>query len=617
MCGFIGELTLSFNQGKEYGRLYNALESIHHRGPDVTGYYNDDFIQLGFKRLSIIDLKCGDQPLSYGNDRYHIVFNGEIYNYVELKDNLINQGLSFETYSDTEVILVLYALKKENCLQELRGMFAFAIWDKQERTLFAARDPFGIKPFYYLDSENKFLFASEKKSLTIYENSDDFSQEAFQHYLTYQYVPEPYCLMGNIQKLKPGHYLFKRLGEETTVQSYYKMTFNPSNEHFSSYVKKTRKALDDSVAKHMRSDVPVGAFLSGGIDSTGIVALAKQYHPGIKTFTVGFEREGYSEIDVARDSADQLGVENIHKLITPEDFKNELLNIIWHMDDPVADPAAVPLFFVAKEASKHVKVVLSGEGADELFGGYNIYREPLALKGFSYLPEFLKQLLKRVALWLPENMKGKNYLLRGTTPLSERYIGNAKIFSETEKQLLLSDYQKGVPYTKITHPFYRNARSYDDTLKMQYIDLHTWLPGDILVKADRMAMAHSLELRVPFLDKAVFDVAKKIPTSAKLTKGTTKYVLREAISDLIPHSVLHRKKLGFPVPIRHWLKNELYEWAQGIIIKSPTEHLIKKQEALTLLEDHALHKKDNSRKIWVLLVFMLWYSQYDKPGHMK
>lgn len=244
---------------------------------------------------------------------------------------------------------------------------------------------------------------------------------------------------------------------------------------------------------------------------------------------------------------------------------NELPNIIRNLDDPVADPAAVPLYFLAQEASKHVKVVLSGEGADELFGGYNIYREPLALRGFSFLPEFLKKILNRMALRLPDNMKGKSYLLRGTTPLSERYIGNAKIFSEAEKQQLLLYYQTGITYTTITKSLFQEAMAYDDSLKMQYIDIHTWLPGDILVKADRMALAHSLELRVPFLDKAVFEVAKEIPTSAKIRKGTTKYVLREAVKDIVPNNILHRKKLGFPVPIRHRLRNELYEWSCNII----------------------------------------------------
>ncbi|SFB36862.1 asparagine synthase (glutamine-hydrolysing) [Lentibacillus halodurans] len=610
MCGFVGKLSLESKQKDNSEKIYNALASIHHRGPDATGYYNDSYIQLGFKRLSIIDIECGDQPLSYENNRFHIVFNGEIYNYVELRESLVKQGFSFETHSDTEVILALYSSKKEGCLKALRGMFAFAIWDKQEKVLFAARDPFGIKPFYYLESDKAFLFASEKKCLTVYENDDDLSREAFQHYLTYQYVPESYCLKGNVHKLKPGHFLFKKPGSKIDIQTYYHKNFRPSNEHFSHYVEKTGKVLDDSVAKHLRSDVPTGAFLSGGIDSTAIVALAKQYHPGIKTFTVGFEREGYSEIDVARNTAEKLGVENIHKLITPEAFMNELPNIIWYMDDPVADPAAIPLYFVAQEASKHVKVVLSGEGADELFGGYNIYREHLALKGFSYLPGIIKQLFKKIALWLPEGMKGKNFLLRGTTPLSERYTGNAKIFIEAEKEQLLSYYQTGNPYTAITQSLFQDTITYDSSLKMQYIDLHTWLPGDILVKADRMTMAHSLELRVPFLDKAVFDVAKAIPTGAKITKGTTKYALREAMRDLVPDSVLYRRKLGFPVPIRHWLRDELYEWVQSIIINSPTEHLIKKQEALALLEEHALHKTDNSRKIWVILVFMLWYSQY-------
>lgn len=404
--------------------------------------------------------------------------------------------------------------------------------------------------------------------------------------------------------------MIKAPNQEVSIHRYFKVAFHPGTQSFTDYKKRTREVLDDSVNKHMRSDVPVGAFLSSGIDSTSIVALAKQYNPNIKTFTVGFEREGFSEIDIAKDTAEKLNVENIHKVITPKEFIEELPNIIWHMDDPVADPAAVPLYFVAKEASKHVKVVLSGEGADELFGGYNIYREPLALNWFNRIPAPFKRILNKFASYMPEGMKGKSYLLRGTTPLAERYIGNAKIFSEKEKERLLVNYDKGNPYTHITRHLYKEAEGYDDSLKMQYIDIHTWLRGDILVKADRMTMAHSLELRVPFLDKEVFKVASEVPTSAKIANGTTKYVLRQAMKEIIPETILDRKKLGFPVPIRHWLKNELYDWAKDLINNIPTEDLFNKHVALDLLEEHASDKQDNSRKLWVVLCFMLWHSMH-------
>lgn len=610
MFGFVGALTMDNDREHTCEDSYNPLQTLVHPGTRATHIYGDGYIHISFPQDGIKNMKDSKKERIYQDERFLIALNGVIYNASELRKRLISEGFAFETHSDAEIILALYTLNREKCIELLRGMFTFSIWDSREKTLFAARDPFGIKPFYYMESDNAFIFGSEKKLLADNDSHTEVLQESFQHYLTYQYVPDPYSLTGNIQKLKPGSYLLKKSGEDMEIQIYYRKEFKPSYKNLHYYVEKTRQVLDDSVAQHLKSDVPVGAFLSSGIDSTAIVALAKQYRPDIKAFTVGFERGGYNETDIAKESADQLDVENIHKLITPEEFVNELPNIIWNMDNLVADPAAVPLYFAAKEASKHVNVVLSGEGADELFGGYNIYREPLALKGFSYLPAFLKKLMKRLALLLPEGIKGRNFLLRGTTPLSERYIGNANIFSETEKQQLLQHYQFDAPFTAITESLYREAMAYDDTTKMQYIDLHTWLPGDILAKVDSMNAAHALELRTPFLDKKVFEVAREIPTNAKIAKKTTKYVLREALKDIIPNDVLYRKKLGFPVPIRHWLRNELYDWAQYVIKNSPTEHLIKKYVILSLLEEHALHKKDNSRKIWVIIVFMQWYVQH-------
>jgi asparagine synthase (glutamine-hydrolysing) len=611
MCGFVGIARNEKIPTISSVNWAEALKAIHHRGPDATGEYIDEGVQFGFKRLSIIDLEHGNQPLSY-QDRYHIIFNGEIYNYLELREQLLELGYQFQTSSDTEVILALFAAKGKDCLHDLRGMFAFAIWDSETKTLFAARDPFGIKPFYYFETADRLFFSSEQKSIKLMTEQHDLSQENIQYYLSYQYVPEPRCLSKDILKLKPGHFLVKKQNEMATTECYYKKSFSPINKSFTEFTDKTRKALEDSVAKHMRSDVPVGAFLSSGIDSTTIVALAKQHNPNLKTFTVGFETEGFSEVDLAKDTAEKLGVENIHKLITPEEFVAELKNIIWHMDDPVADPAAVPLYFVAKEASKHVKVVLSGEGADELFGGYNIYREPLALKWFDRLPNWLKVAMNRLALTVPDGVKGRSYILRGTTPLSERYIGNAYIFSEKEKQRLLQSYQPNRTFTDITKPLYKEANLYSQSSKMQYIDLNTWLPGDILVKADRMTMAHSLELRVPFLDKEVFEIARQIPDHAKISHGTTKYALREAVKGLVPDSVLYRKKLGFPVPIRHWLRNEVYDWAKDVIkYSSTTDEIFNKSEVLALLGEHASMKRDNSRKLWTILSFMIWYSIYE------
>lgn len=612
MCGFVGFISdkmLQPNQ-HEQNEMVERTTIITHRGPDDDGFYTDDTVQLGFRRLSIIDLEGGHQPLAYENDRYHIIFNGEIYNYVELRDGLIEKGKTFNTTSDTEVILSLYAEKGEEAVKELRGMFGFVIWDKVEKTIFAARDPFGIKPFYFMETENGTFFASEKKSLLIGDEIHPIAQEALQHYLTFQFVPEPETMAKNINRLAPGHYLKKKAGEPVTIQSYWKPVFKPVNQTLDDAKTTIRDTLRESVRLHMRSDVPVGAFLSSGIDSTSIVALAKEFHPAIKTFTVGFERKGYSEIDIAKDSAEKLGVENIHTVITPEAFIEELPKIVWHMDDPVADPAAVPLYFVAKEAAKHVKVVLSGEGADELFGGYNIYREPLDLQWFKNVPGVAKSLMKGIASKFPDTMKGRSYILRGCTPMEDRYIGNAFMFNEDEKRLVMKKHQYSTHFTEVTKPLYRDSHDYEPVEQMQYVDIHTWLRGDILVKADRMTMAHSLELRVPFLDKEVFNVASTIPSSLKTANKTTKYALREAMRGIVPDSILFRKKLGFPVPIRVWLKDELYDWAKNLIRESNTEEWINKSYVNKLLEDHLHDKRDNSRKIWTVLVFMLWHRIY-------
>jgi asparagine synthase (glutamine-hydrolysing) len=612
MCGFIGCI---HDQAQEYRDVDKQLfknmnDVITHRGPDDDGYFYDEFIQFGFRRLSIIDIESGHQPLTYENERYWIIFNGEIYNYLELRQELLEAGLTFATHSDTEVIIALYSHYKEKAVEKLRGMFAFLIYDKEEQFLYGARDPFGIKPlFYYYDGQRTY-FGSEKKSILLALEKQELNRVALQHYLTYQFVPEPFSMTEGIQKLGPGHYFTKKVNAQMEIKQYWRASFHPVQKSESDFIKEIKDVLFDSVKMHMRSDVPVGSFLSGGIDSSIIASIAKEFHPSIKTFSVGFEHNGFSEIDVAKETAEKLGVENISYVITPEEYMNEIPKIMWHMDDPLADPACVPLYFVAREARKHVTVVLSGEGADELFGGYNIYREPQSLEVFNKIPRVGKALLKGIANCLPEGTKGKSFIERGVTPMEQRYIGNAKMFTEEEKRHILKGYKEGLDYTDITKSLYEESKGYAPVDRMQFIDIHTWMRGDILLKADKMTMAHSLELRVPFLDKAVFDIASKIPTNLKTANGTTKYILRKAAEGIVPNHVLDRKKLGFPVPIRHWLKNEMNDWTKKIIRESNTDHLINKAYLLKLLEDHCQNKADNSRKIWTVLMFMVWHQIY-------
>ncbi|MCC2363263.1 asparagine synthase (glutamine-hydrolyzing) [Bacillus cereus] len=612
MCGYVGCL---YNTAKRYSetekiKFENMTNLLYHRGPDDQGYFRDEHVQFGFRRLSIIDLDAGHQPLAYENERYILMFNGEIYNYIELREMLIKQGACFSTQSDTEVIVALYAQVKEECVNYLRGMYTFVIWDRQEKKLFGARDHFGIKPLYIAQQNDITFFASEKKSILHVMQDKGVNPTALQHYFTYQYGPEPETLTNDINKIEPGHYFIKEIGKELEVYRYWKPYFNASDIKKEEHIRAIRDVLYDSVKVHMRSDVPVGAFLSGGIDSSIIASIAKEINPNLLTFSVGFEHRGFSEIDVAKETAEKLGVKNYSVLVTPQEFMNEFPKIMWHMDDPLADPAAVPLYFVAKEARKHVTVVLSGEGSDKLFGGYNIYREPNSLKMFSYIPTSGRTVLKALSGVLKEGFKGKSFLERGCTPIEERYYGNAKIFREEEKIKLIKSYNESVNYKDVTKPLYNEINDYDDVSKMQYIDMYTWLRGDILLKADKMSTAHSLELRVPFLDKEVFDVASKIPTELKIANRTTKAILREAVRGIVPDHVLDRKKLGFPVPIRHWLKDEMYDWALNIIKESKTEHLIDKKYVLNLLEAHCTDKGDHSRKIWTVLTFMVWHQIY-------
>ncbi|MDT1958908.1 asparagine synthase (glutamine-hydrolyzing) [Carnobacterium divergens] len=613
MCGFVGCIH-GDNQNHDlvdYEKTIREMNKlIVHRGPDDEGFFFDDHISFGFRRLSIIDVEKGHQPLSYENERYWIIFNGEVYNYIELRDELLKDGYTFETDSDTEVIIATYAKYKEKTAERLRGMFGFVIWDKQEKSVYGARDHFGIKPFHYAEEDGVIYFASEKKSIYQILKKKELDEVSLQNYLTFQFVPDPDTMTKGIHRLAPGHYFTKKLDGPMEITRYWEATFAPVQKSEETFAKEIKDALYDSVEKHMRSDVTVGSFLSGGVDSSIIVAIAREFNPKIKTISVGFEREGYSEIDVAKETADRLNVENISSIITPQEFMDEFPRFVWHMDDPLADPAAVPQFFLSEVARRHVKVALSGEGADEMFGGYTIYNEPNSLKTLTNLPNGLKKGLNHLAKIMPEGMRGKSFLERGTTPMEERYVGNAKIFEEAEKQKLLKNYLAGHPYQDVTRPFYDASKGYDPIDRMQFIDIHTWLNGDLLLNADRTTMAHSLELRTPFLDKEVFKVARTLPSDIRIANGTTKYILRKAAESFVPDNVLYRKKLGFPVPIRHWLKDEMNEWAKGIIRESATDHLINKQYVLQLLEDHCAGKADNSRKIWTVLTFMVWYKVY-------
>ena len=620
MCGLLGMLTSDGSASSTAELIESAAHCMRHRGPDETGTWHDDDIVLGFNRLSIIDIDHAHQPLRWGPpespDRYALVFNGEIYNYIELREQLQDEfGAKFETEGDGEPIVVGFHHWGPDVVKRLRGMFGFAIWDTKERSLFLARDPFGIKPMFLATGPKGTAFGSEKKSileimdrLGLDKSLDD---RALEHYTELQYVPEPETLHANIRRLESGTYATVKPGEVPQQTRYFNPRFQvrpfaPGTEQ--KRYDEIADVMRDSVAKHMRADVTVGSFLSGGIDSTAIAALAIQHNPDLITFTTGFERDGYSEVDVAAESAEAIGARHVVKTVSPEEFRDAIPAIVWYLDDPVADPSLVPLYYLAREARKHVKVVLSGEGADELFGGYTIYKEPLSLRHFDKLPASARRLAAKVSDRIPEGTRGKSLLHRGSQTLEERYYGNARSFDEERLRKVLKKYNPAWTHTDVTAPIYAQCQDMDPVTRMQYVDLFTWLRGDILVKADKMTMANSLELRVPFMDKEVLAVAEGLPYDQKISHGTTKYALRKALEQIVPPHVLHRKKLGFPVPLRHWLAEpDMYGWAHDIISKSNTDDLIDKNFVLQMLDEHRDGQVDNSRRIWTVLCFMIWY----------
>lgn len=617
MCGLLSMLTAKGTAAQFVNAVEESLECMYHRGPDAAGTWNDDDAVFGFNRLSIIDLEHSHQPLRWGPEdnpeRYAMTFNGEIYNYIELREELKGYGYTFNTEGDGEPIVVGYHHWGKDVVNHLRGMFGIVIWDTENKVMFAARDQFGIKPLYYATTEAGTVFASEMKSILDMADALNLDlsldKRAIEHYVDLQYVPEPESLHANIQRVESGCTVTLSPGGKVVSDRYFKPEFRTEKvEDAQKLYDRIAEALEDSVAKHMRADVTVGSFLSGGIDSTAIAALAKRHNPDLLTFTTGFEREGYSEVDVAAESAAAIGAEHIVKVVSPEEYADAIPKIMWYLDNPVADPSLVPLYFVAAEARKHVKVVLSGEGADELFGGYTIYKEPLSLAPFEKIPSPLRQGLGKLSRILPDGMKGKSLLERGSMTMEQRYYGNARSFNYEQLKRVIPWARPEWNHEEVTAPIYAQSEHMDPVARMQHLDLFTWMRGDILVKADKMNMANSLELRVPFLDKEVFKVAETIPHEYKIAHGTTKYALRKALEQIVPPHVLHRKKLGFPVPMRHWLAgDELFGWAQDTINQSQTDDIFDRAAVLEMLKEHRDGISDHSRRLWTVLSFMIWH----------
>ena len=612
MCGFSGFIgTTEGDMDSRKAILKNMMDKIAHRGPDQEGMFVDDKVALGFRRLSIIDLNNGSQPMFNENKDVAIVFNGEIYNHLELRKELIEKGHVFANNADTECLIHGYEEYGVELLYKLRGMFAFVIYDMRNDVVFAARDFFGIKPFYYTVNDGRLVFSSEIKSIIEFPGvKREMNEEALEQYLSFQYSVLPETFFKGIYRLPAGHYMMYRDGKSEIIR-YFNPLMEPKNEDEISEgktIEEIEALVHETVDAHMIADVEVGSLLSSGVDSSYVVSE----FPGQKTFTVGFldKESKYNEIRYAEGLTEELGKENYSKNITGDEYFDVIPKVMYYMDEPLADPSCIALYFVDELASEHLKVVLSGEGADEFFGGYNIYHEPISLKGYQRIPKFIRKGLAAVVKKLP-NFKGKNFIIRGSKSVEERFIGNANLFSVEEREGLLK--------TKLTHkspmdivkPYYDQCKGLNDIAKMQYIDINFWLQGDILLKADKMSMAHSLESRVPFLDIKVFDYTKQMPIDYRCNDKATKHAFRVAAKRHLPEATANKKKLGFPVPIRVWLKEDKYFNKVKAMFESDTaKQYFDTDKLVSLLNDHRADKADNSRKIWTIYVFLVWHKIY-------
>ena len=602
MCGFVG-FTNKINDASIV--LGKMMDRIKHRGPDSDGKYVDEQIAMGFRRLSIIDLSDqGSQPIFNEDKSLVLTFNGEIYNYKDLREELVASGHKFYTQTDSEVLIHGYEQWGEDMLDKLRGMFAFVIFNKNTNEVFGARDFFGIKPLYYAKMGETLMWGSEIKSFLDHPHfKKELNTDVLETYLTFQYSPTTETFFKNVYKLPAAHCFTYKNGE-MNVRRYWEVKFHADNgPSLEDWVNRISDTFKNSVEVHKFADVEVGSFLSSGVDSSYVAAVANVD----KTFTVGFgEDEKYNEIGYAKEFSKYIHKENFSKVISPEEYWNSLSKIQYHMDEPLADPAAVALFFVCQIASEKVKAVLSGEGADEIFGGYNIYHNPADMVSYFKIPRPIRKAVGAVADKLPHK-HGINYLIRGSKDLDERFIGNAYIFSEKERKDILSIKTNAPDAMAITKPFYDKVRDQDQVTQMQYIDLHLWMTGDILLKADKMSMAHSLELRVPFLDRKVMELAEQIPVKDRVTETETKYAMRLAALQACPPQTAKKKKLGFPVPIRVWLKEDKYYNIVKDKFTSPqSAQFFHTDKLVQLLDDHRAVKYDYARKIWTVLSFLVW-----------
>jgi len=628
MCGIAGYIDLLSKSGlTDQSRRSEVLDRmcrvIAHRGPDDQGTLIEPGVALGMRRLSIIDLAGGHQPISGENGDVTIVFNGEIYNYQELQPELEKLGHTFRTHSDTEAIVHAYEQFGPSCVTRLRGMFAFAVWDRRTQELFVARDRVGKKPLYYsLLANGTFVFGSELKCLLEHpEIPTEVDLDAVDAYFTLGYVPDPLSIFRGIYKLPPGHYLIFKNGR-ISVESYWDFKFDRvASIDEDECAAEVRRLLDEAVKVRLVSDVPLGAFLSGGIDSSTIVALmAGHMSQPVKTFSIGFNEDSYNELKYARLTAEKFGTDHHEFFVTPE-ICNVIDDLVRHFDEPFADSSAIPTFMVSKLARQHVTVALSGDGGDELFAGYTRYAIEKKREIFTRVPGFLRRgVMQPVSRRLPHNAKGRNFIHNVALDPADRFLDSMSIFTRLNKELLYAPEMRQFLHKKNRYVDFKamaeRVSTGSATDELLYIDSKTYLPGDILTKVDRMSMAASLEARAPLLDHKLIDFVTTIPSSLKLKDLETKYILKKAVADLVPGEILNRPKQGFGVPIQEWINRQLRSRIREELanLTSGNRDYIDQKYVQVLLDEHERGRRDHSMSLWALFMFQLWHREYiDKP----
>ena len=602
MCGITGFVN---NKDNKKEIIKKMADKIAHRGPDGEGYYIDDNIALAHRRLSIIDLSTGTQPMYDKDKSLVIVFNGEIYNFLELKKELKAKGYKFQNKSDTESIIYGYKEWGKNVVDHLRGMYAFAIYDIKNKELFMARDKWGIKPLYYANFNDTFMFGSEIKALIEHPDFEkNLNTDILSAYLCFNSTPTTETFFKGVYRLEPGHRLIYK-NNKIKIEKFFEIDLEPKDEDMDKIVDKIKKAMKNSVEYHQISDVEVGSFLSSGIDSSYLVSLARPD----KTYTVGYDNPKYDEISYAKDLTDKLKITNVSKKITKEEYVNNFENIIYYMDEPLADPSAIALYFVAEIASKDVKVVMSGEGADEFFGGYQTYLEDYSQSWYMKIPYPIRHLGAMIAKVLPD-IRGLNFVYRRGQKLEDYNIGLGRVFRDEEARKIVK-YKNQIKTKDIVAEYYKNNEGKDDTTKRQVIDFYYWLVKDFLHAVDRNTMMFSLEARTPFLDDEVYEVARTLPLKAKINKETTKPALREAAKSVIPNESYKKKKLGFPVPLREWIReDDLYNKIKVEFESDTAKEFFDQKKIIKMLEAHRNRKKDCYKKVWTIYTFLVWYKVY-------